>query len=95
MLTMKMMYDELRRYGDIIADKNHETTEGHFIRFTTYKFEDKYYVVTMFDGDVFMVAEKSDIRELIQEEPELEDVYENMSAEEIEALSNDGYNPHL
>lgn len=64
-MSMKIMYDELRRYGEIIADKNHETTEGHFIRFTTYLFEDRYYVVTMFDGDVFMVAEKEDVRELV------------------------------
>ena len=62
---MKIMYDELRHYGNIIADKSHETTDGHFIRFITYEFEDKYYVVTMFDGDVFMVAEKEDIKELI------------------------------
>jgi hypothetical protein len=62
---MKIMYDELRHYGKIIADKNHETTEGSFIRFTTYLFEDRYYVVTMFDGDVFMIAEKEDIRELV------------------------------
>lgn len=65
MSIMKMMYDELKRYGRIIADKNHETTEGHFIRFTTYEFEGMYYVVTMFDGTVFSVAEKEDIRELI------------------------------
>ena len=64
-VSMKVMYDELRHYGRIIADKNHETTEGHFIRFTTYEFEDMYYVVTMVDGNVFMVAEKEDIRELI------------------------------
>lgn len=64
-ISMKIMYDELRRYGNIIADKNHETTEGHFIRFTTYEFEEVYYVVTMFDGEVFMVAEKDDLREMI------------------------------
>ena len=64
-MSMQIMYDELRRYGEIIADKNHETTEGHFIRFTTYLFEDRYYVVTMVDGNVFMVAEKEDVRELI------------------------------
>ena len=64
-MSMKIMYDELRHYGEIIADKNHETTEGHFIRFITYLFEDRYYVVIMFDGDVFMVAEKEDVRELI------------------------------
>ena len=64
-VSMEIMYNELRHYGRIIADKNHETTEGHFIRFTTYLFEDRYYVVTMFDGDVFMVAEKEEVRELI------------------------------
>ena len=64
-ISMQIMYDELRRYGTIIADKEHETTEGHFIRFTTYLFEDVYYVVTMFDGDVFMIAEKENIREWI------------------------------
>ena len=64
-VSMKVMYDELRHYGRMIADKEHETTEGHFIRFTTYKFKDAYYVATMFDGNVFMVAEKEDIRELI------------------------------
>lgn len=66
MTNFEIMYNELRRYGDIIADKNHETTEGHFIRFTTYKFEDMYYVVTMFDGVVITVAEKEDIREMLK-----------------------------
>ena len=64
-VSMEIMYDELRRYGRIIADKTHETTEGHFIRLTTYVFEDMYFVVTMFDGMVFSVAEKDDIREWI------------------------------
>lgn len=65
MSIMKMMYDELRHYGNIIGDKEHKTTEGTFIRFTTYEFEGMYYVVTMVDGSVFMVAEKEDIKELI------------------------------
>ena len=64
-VSMEIMYNELRHYGKIIADKNHETTEGHFIRFTTYVFEGMYYVVTMFDGTVVTVAEKNDIKELI------------------------------
>lgn len=64
-VVMEMMYNELKHYGRIIADKNHETTEGHFIRFTTYVFEGMYYVVTMFDGTVVTVAEKNDIKELI------------------------------
>ena len=64
-MSMKIMYDELRHYGNIIADRNHETTDGHFIRFTTYEFKNKYYVVTMFDGVVLWLQEKEDIRELI------------------------------
>ena len=76
---MDIMYNELRRYGEIIADKNHETTEGHFIRFTTYEFEDMYYIVVMFDGDVMMVVEDEDM----------------FSDEQIEYLTSDGYNPHL
>lgn len=64
-VSMEIMYNELKHYGRIIADKNHETTEGHFIRFTTYVFEGVYYVVTMFDGTVVTVAEKNDIKELI------------------------------
>ena len=66
MTNFEIMYNELKRYGEIIADKNHETTEGHFIRFTTYKFEDMYYVVTMFDGVVVTVAEKEDVREMLK-----------------------------
>lgn len=62
---MKHLYNDLRHYGKIIADKEHETTEGLFIRFTTYLYNDTYYVVTMVDGDVFMIAEKEDVRELI------------------------------
>ena len=79
MTNMQIMYNELRRYGNIIADKNHETTEGHFIRFTTYEFEDMYYTVVMFDDDVMMVVEDEDM----------------FSDEQIEYLTSDGYNPHL
>ena len=64
-ISMQVMYDELIRYAKIIAYKEHETTEGMFIRFTTYEFEGMYYVVTKIDGNVFMIAEKEDIRELI------------------------------
>ena len=63
--SMEIMYNELRHYGKIIADKNHETTEGHFIRFTTYVYNGMYYVVTMFDGTVVTVSEKNDIKELL------------------------------
>lgn len=62
---MNKMYDILRHYGEIIADKNHETTEGNFIRFTTFKYGKTYFVVIMFNGNVFMIAEKEDVKELI------------------------------
>lgn len=62
---MRSTYNILRHYGEIIADKNHETIEGNFIRFTTYKYNNKYYVVTMVNGTIFMIAEKENIRELI------------------------------
>ena len=64
-MLMEQTYNELKHYGRIIADKNHTTTEGHFIRFTTYVYNGMYYVVTMFDGTVFAIAEKNDVRELV------------------------------
>ena len=63
---MEKMYNTLKHYGKIIADKTHETTEKHSIRFTTYLFEDRYYVVTMFDSVVIVVAEKDDISEMLK-----------------------------
>lgn len=62
---MIKMYKTLVHYGKIIADKNHETTEGHFIRFTTFKYNDKYYVTVKYDGVVILVAEKDDIQEVV------------------------------
>ena len=79
MISMQTMYDELRRYGNIIADKDHETTEGHFIRFITYEFEDSYYIVTMFDGDVMTVVEDDYM----------------VTKEEIDQIVGNEYNPHL
>lgn len=57
---MKEIAKILRRYGTVVADKEHETTKGHFIRFVTYKYEDNLYVVTMFDGEVMLTALKED-----------------------------------
>lgn len=65
MTNAERMYDTLKHYGEIIADRNHETVEGNFIRFTTFKYGNTHFVVTMFNGDVMMVAEKTDIKELI------------------------------
>ena len=63
---MREQYDILRHYGRLLADKNHETTEDNFIRFTAYEYLGTYYIVTMVNGVVFSIAEKEDIRELIQ-----------------------------
>jgi hypothetical protein len=57
---MKEIAKILKRYGTIIADKEHETTKGHLIRFITYKYEGSNYVVTMFDGEVIMTSLKED-----------------------------------
>ena len=47
----------LKRYGTLVADKEHETKDGHFIRFTTFEYNGDLLVVTMFDGDVVTVGE--------------------------------------
>lgn len=57
---MKEIAKILKRYGTVVADKEHETTKGHFIRFVTYKYEDNLYVVTMFDGEVVLTSLKED-----------------------------------
>lgn len=59
-------YNILKHYGEIISSKDHETTEGHFIKFTTYKYEGVYYVVVMFDGCEILLAEKDDIGEMLR-----------------------------
>lgn len=64
-MNMQKQYNILRHYGEILADKNHETTEGNFIRFTAYVYNDSYYIVTMINGSVFSMTEKDDIKELV------------------------------
>ena len=51
-------YKILLHYGEIVADKNHETVDGNFIRFTTFKYNNTYFIATLFNGDVISVAEK-------------------------------------
>ena len=63
---MKEMYNTLRHYGEIIADKEHETTEGMFIRFTTYKYKEQYYIVIMADGNLMAISETNDVHELVR-----------------------------
>ena len=64
--TMNEMYNELKHYGEIIADKNHETTEGHFIRFTTFKYREMYYIVVMADGILLAISEHNDVYKLVK-----------------------------
>ena len=63
---MEKMYNNLKHYGRIIADKNHETTEGHFIRFTTWEYNDNYYISTKFDGMVVAISEINDVHNLLK-----------------------------
>ena len=53
-----MTHKELLHYGNIVADRQHETTDGHFIRFTTFSYKDELYVVTMYDGTAMLVSKK-------------------------------------
>ena len=68
---MKEMYNTLRHYGEIIADKEHETTEGMFIRFTTFKYEEQYYIVIMADGDLMAISETNDVHNLVKQQEEM------------------------
>lgn len=63
---MNEMYNELRHYGEIIADKTHETTEGNFIRFTTFKYREMYYIVVMADGILLAISEHNDVYKLVK-----------------------------
>ena len=62
---MKELYDILRHYGNIIGDKNHITTEGMCIRFTTYEYNNQYYIVIMADGTLIAISETNDVRNMI------------------------------
>ena len=64
---MLKKYNELKHYGKLIADKNHETTEGNFIRFTTFKYNDMYYIVIICNGVVVAISETNDIHEHFKE----------------------------
>ena len=49
--------DALRTYGEIITDEDYTTTNGHFVRITTYKLNEKKFVLVMRDGQVVTVGE--------------------------------------
>lgn len=75
---MNEMYNTLRHYGEIIADKEHKTTEGMFIRFTTYKYEEQYYIVVMADGILMAISETNDVHNLVRQEETAMSNYEKM-----------------
>lgn len=75
---MNEMYNTLRHYGEIIADKEHKTTEGMFIRFTTYKHEEQYYIVVMADGILVAISETNDVHNLVRQEETAMSNYEKM-----------------
>ena len=63
---MAETYKILVRYGKIIADKQHETTEGNFIRFTTFEYQGFYYIAVICNGAVMAIAEKDDMYEAVE-----------------------------
>lgn len=75
---MKEMYNTLRHYGEIIADKEHKTTEGVYIRFTTFKYEEQYYIVVMVDGNLMAISETNDVHELVRQGETAMTKYEQM-----------------
>lgn len=54
---MANVAETLRTYGEIIADEDYETTDGHFVRITTYRINGEDFVLVMRDGEVVTVGE--------------------------------------
>jgi hypothetical protein len=54
---MANVADALRTYGEIIADEDYETKDGHFVRITTYRMNGEDFVLIMRDGEVITVGE--------------------------------------
>lgn len=64
MTNNERLYKELVRYGEIVSDRQHETMDGHYIRFTVFNHKDTLYITTMYDGTVVQIAEKDAVKEL-------------------------------
>ena len=64
MTNNERLYKELVRYGSMVSDKEHETTDGHYIRFSVFNYKDTLYITTMYDGTVVQIAEKDAVKEL-------------------------------
>lgn len=52
---------DLVRYGQILADKNHETKEGSFIRITKWEYEGQVYNSVKMNGDLIAIMEESEV----------------------------------
>ena len=63
---MLEQFNILRHYGKIIGDKEHKTTEGMFIRFTTFKYNEQYYIVIIVNGIVIAISETNDVHKLCE-----------------------------
>ena len=64
---LREQYNELKNYGKILADKNHKTTDGHYIRFTVYDYEGHKFLAILFDGYVASITEKTDADHLLEQ----------------------------
>ena len=51
-------YENLLHYGKILADKNHETKEGSFIRITKWNYQGQIYNSVKMNGDIIAIAEE-------------------------------------
>jgi hypothetical protein len=51
-------YENLLHYGKILADKNHETKEGSFIRITRWEYSGQIYTSVKLNGDIIAIAEE-------------------------------------
>lgn len=51
-------YENLLHYGKILADKNHETKEGSFIRITRWEYSEQIYTSVKLNGDLIAIAEE-------------------------------------
>ena len=51
-------YENLLHYGKILADKNHETKEGSFIRITRWEYSGQIYNSVKLNGDIIAIAEE-------------------------------------
>ena len=57
-IRMDYLHKMLTKYGKIIEDKEYKTTEGNYIRFTTFEYAETRHIVVMCDGAIISIAEQ-------------------------------------